>query len=390
MTSLTYTNTKQNLQYIANQAAKDLMYTNGKWSTQLFNSDPLMPYPNSSGPFPLYVITNDGFILARSNPINGLLDTTDQKTLAAYNQPTTFRTPVNEVWRVLSRKTKYSDNVAATVIVAYYNPQDANISTIDSKLMANMDTLTKGLSFDGKSISAQQIDVRTIDYDVSFEIIDQTNHVLLSNGRIPTFLDTSYLYNEYQQTESQLVTDTRTNENFLIMRKPLMKDNTRLGLVVVGKSLQSNLSLINTYLTTMKHLFPLLILPLTILAVVTTYLFAKLLHLQMANPIKQVKSIVFDRKTGKLSIDNKDYTIPLDSIQYSLCSALFTSDSSNGVSQETLLIQLESKDKNKDSKRLYDAMIGINKKVGFKLIVYENKNYFFNPSLIEKINFPNH
>jgi hypothetical protein len=101
-------------------------------------------------------------------------------------------------------------------------------------------------------------------------------------------------------------------------------------------------------------------------------------------PVEGINSICFDKKDSEIKVDEKNYTIPKDTNQFYLCKALFSNLKKEWEQDEILEIMGESFSA-KNTRKIYDAKLAINKKIGIKLIEHENKKYFISKSFIEKI-----
>lgn len=370
---------------IASHIQKDFVYKNNSWNMSLFNADPLTPYPNSSGSYPLYIMTLDGFVISRTNVISGLLDTTDQNSFLHFSTPQTIHTVTNETWRLLSKKVQQSNNISTLILVAYFQPQPELLSSIDTKLADNVSRISQMIAIRNNRLDLSQLDIRKLDYDISFEIIDQSNTILASNGRAPTYIDPSYIYRQLRENKEKTFQDAKTGESFLLYTTSLIDNNNQQrGIIVVGKSVQSNIDLIKEYISAISKFILILLFPITALAFITTLTLARALHVHQDDILKDANKILFDEKSAVLTIGNASYPLDATSIQYMLCKILF-SNPTEIFAQEDLIEKFNFTSVSKDYKKIYDAMLGMNKKIGSQLIIYKDKKYFINPLIASKI-----
>jgi hypothetical protein len=368
--------------------ANDLRYDNGRWDTTLYNSDPLTPYPNASTTFPVYIITDTGFVIERSKPVNGFLDTSDFKHLAEFTKPTTISTLTNENWRVLSKTIKNGDDNAGVLMVSYFNPEQEVLPTIDQRLQANIAVIESQVKVVNGELKMDKLDIRQIDYTISFEVVNKYNKVLANNGRTPSFIDPSYINSELTKPQVRFINDTADNEEFIINSRPFKdtKGNT-VGLIVVGRSIEPVYSSLRDYLLASVSIGLILTIPLTIATII-------MLNRQLRQLLNKrgvfeeeeelPKQIKFDKERSMIIVDGDEIKIPYDSNQYYIVKELFNKPTKKW-DQDELLEKLGDDITMNNSRKVYDAVIAINKKVDSKLISYQDKLYFLNPDYISAI-----
>lgn len=272
------------------------------------------------------------------------------------------------------------------VSVAHYNPAATDSSTIDADLRKNLSQITAKIKTKGNSIDITSVDTRDVDFDISFEIVDRTNHVLANNGRMPTFIDPSYVAAEMQQAGTfRVVKDTRTHERFLIISKSIIRSASPIGIIVIGKSLAPFESLIYSYTVSVVGIG---IVGLPIISLLLSWLlFRSGKKSTSTNGLQQipVKRVRFLVKESILEINGKKVEIPYATNQYELCKALFSGPNKRWELDELIEKFGEPTESSNIWRKVYDAALSLNKKVGFKLVEYKDKTFKLNTQLeIEK------
>jgi hypothetical protein len=354
---------------------KDISYVNGKWDVIDYNSDFGSKSSNPLNESPLYIITTDGFIIDRSNLIAGFLDSVDFKHLLIYTSPQTITTPTNEVWRVLAIPINDNGKTIGIITVSYYNPNVGLYSEIDQRLKESVLSIESQIEIRKGKISLKSSKIRTITSDISYLVATSFNQVIVVNGRIPRYLDVSYIAPELSARE-RIVLDANTQEKFLVLSKPLT-DNKGLpvGIVIIGRSLKSLFSLLHDFVLASFISSIVISLPLVIVAV---FLLKKEFFELVRNGTKPTfKTISFDRRKSIIQIDKNQISIPYSSNQYYLCEAVFLLPNKLWENDE-LLERFGENIMGGKTRKVYDAMLAINKKVGFKLIFHKDKTYRFN------------
>lgn len=369
------------LEHLGVRIQKDLQYTNGKWDTRLYNADPYTPYPNGSSGFshPLYVITQEGFVIERSQPIKGFLDTSDFNRLLRFENPTTIDTITNEKWRIVSKPIQYKGITQGVIVVSYYNPHENEKATIDQDLAENISLIASHVKTSAQGISVEQVDIRHIHYEFSFEVVDKFNHVLINNGRVPTFIDASYFAKEVNASHKRIVFNDSTKEEYLVVEKLITdKEGQPVGIIVMGESVRSMFIILKKYL--MLSLFVGLFLSIPLLTYTVIVMQKELFPLFIAHPSQptQVSTIWFDKETSTIHLDKKTCTIPSNSNQYYVCESIFSAPSKKWE-YDQLLDKLGDTSDELNTRKIYDAVLAINKKCAIKLIEYKGKVFFMNP-----------
>jgi hypothetical protein len=369
---------------IESRISGSLKYKNGKWDTSLYNSDPLTPYPNASTVFPVYIITKSGFVLERSKPISGYLDAAD-KDLIGFTEPTTISTVINENWRLLSRKITSDGSEIGVVTISYYNPNPEVTDLIDKQLRDNMQRVVDQINIKDGELDLSNFDERKIDYNLALQIVTNTNHIILSDGRTPSFIDPSYVDTELQNPDFRIIQDAKSKESFLIKSLAIKDENgSIIGVIVVGRSI-SFISRIQFEFLKFASIFGVIIVP------VLAYLLSLFLTYEVTKRSRELTSenglantpkvsLHFDEQNSELLIDGKSVAIVYASNQSLLLKALFSEPDKRWENDELLDYFGEESHKN-SYKKVYDTAIALNKKLGFKLIIYQDRTYKLNPEL---------
>jgi len=371
---------KNSLEELYTRISNDLHIKNGKWDTTLYNADPHTPHPSGSNGFttPLYIITSGGFVIERNQPISGLLDSSDFKHLQAFQTPQTIAVVTNDQWRVLSKRILGKNNeVLGLTSVAYHNPNINILNEIDQTLLESLEKINSSIKVIDNSIDVKDVDIRTIRYDIAFEVINTYNKVLLQNGRTPTFIDPSYIDNELKRNITRIVRDSNTGEQFLIFMQPI-KDlsGKSQGVILMGRSLFSINNTLNAYVLFSLGFGFFIIAPFLLLFSNKTFRFSYQSEKKDTYP----DEVVFDPKESIIRADKKIIKIPFATNQYYLCKAVFTLPKKRWELDE-LLKKFGENDSSQNWRKVYDTAIIINKKVGFKLISYEDKTFRLNPAI---------
>lgn len=372
----------------SDRISSDLIIQKGSWNTEKYLSDPLTPHPNGSSGFlnPLYIITTEGFMIERNFPIKGYMDSSDFKHLKAFNTPQFVNGATNERWRVLSKELIYKNEILGIIVVSLYNPDNSNLEEIDKTLTDNMNEIIKKIHYKNNSVDVSNIDIRNVHYEVAFEIVDRFNKVLLNNGRTPSFIDPSYVYTALSE-KGKFIIDKSTGELFLVHKKPIQDgENKSRGLIIVAKSLSEMQSVLKSFLILMTVFNAFLIIPLSIIAIfiIRPLRITFLKHLISDNPKELPKRIAFNKKESYILIDSKKINIPYASNQYYLCEAIFSAPNRRWEKDE-LLKRLGEETNYRNSRKVYDAALAINKKLLLKLVDYKDKTYRLNPRFLQSI-----
>ncbi|MFZ2026274.1 MAG: hypothetical protein WAV30_03255 [Microgenomates group bacterium] len=377
-------NIEDGLETMIERIEKDLAYVNGKWNTTLYNADPLTPYPNGSSGFanPLYIVTSEGFIIERSQPISGFLDTSDFNHLITFQTPQTINTVTNESWRVLSQPIVDGVSTVGVVILSYYNPQQGRAEEIDQKMRESVESIIQSLQVKDHRIDTHRIDIRNIHYEYSFEIVDKYNNVLLNNGRVPTYIDPSYFAKEIESKKKRTIVDAKTGKEFFIVSKTLTSNKLPIGIIIAGEPIDTLNSTLQKYVYFSSSLGFLVTIPLMIY---TVFVMRKFAHKSEeegddGTKINSIKKIQFDKKASVLWIDEKQYPIPYASYQYYICIALVLQPNKQWE-YDQLLEVLGDFGEQINTRKVYDAVHAINKRINFRLIEYKNKTFSINSQI---------
>lgn len=374
------------LQILTSRIVKDLKYDGNTWDTSLYNSDPYTPYPNGSSGFsyPLYIITKEGFIIERSSPIHGFLDTSDFKHLMQFQKPETIHTITNEWWRILSKPIEKDGSTLGVIVVSYYNPRDVETTQVDRKMQENILFILSQLQLKDNKINTTKLDIRNIHYEFSFEVVDIYNNVLINNGRVPTFIDTSYFAKEVENVGKRIITDSKTQEQHLIVNRIIRgKKSEPAGLIVIGESVRSPYMILQNYVLFALLISAFFIVPLLVYVIrvlrkdVVGVLTEKIANIN----IRKIVSIYFDKKQSHIVINNERYAIPYASNQYYVCEAIFSAPMKKWEYDE-LLEKLGDNNEEINGRKVYDAVLAVNRKCSYKIIEYKNKIFTLNPTLL--------
>ncbi len=378
-----YTNLQQiseDISWLNNRIASDLKYVNGKWDTSIYSADPLTPHPDGTGGFPdpIYIISLDGFVIERNALIHGLLDSGSLQFVSQFNSPQTVSRSTYEQRRVLSRHITRNNKNIGIVTVSRVIQGSETLTDIDLILQQNLDEIISNIQFNENTIDVSLFEVQAVDYNIAFEIIDQYNKVLLSNGRVPTYIDQSYIKEQLNAPKQRIVKDNITNEEFLIQTKVLLdKNNEEIGIIVQGKSLRILKKILSAYIISTALTYFVILVPLSI---ITFYLLRREIKTLLTNNHDNPSLIEFNEHKGTIIIDDDTIHLEQDSHQFLLCKILF-SNINKSFSEDLLLKKLETD----NWRSLYDASLSINKKIKLKLIQHVNKSYRINPSFITVI-----
>ena len=371
---------KHSLEELYTRISNDLQIKNGKWDTTLYNADPHTPHPSGSNGFitPLYIITSGGFVIERNQPISGLLDSSDFKHLQAFQTPQTLAVVTNDQWRVLSKPILGKNNeVLGLTSVAYHNPNENILNVIDSTLLESLEKINSAIKVTNNSIDVKDVDIRTIRYDIAFEVINTYNKVLLQNGRTPTYIDPSYIDSELKRSITRIVRDSHTGEQFLIYMQPIKDSNGKSqGIILIGRSLYSIHNTLRAYVIFSLGFGIFLIIPLLLLLSQRLFIFKT----KSVNVDSYPEEVAFDSKESVILADKKIIAIPYATNQYYLCKAVFSHPKKRWELDE-LLKKFGDQDSSQNWRKVYDAAIMVNKKAGFKLISYQDKTFRLNPAI---------
>jgi hypothetical protein len=377
-----YNEENQNkLKEYSNRILEDISYSNGKFDIQKYNSDPLTPLPYQSGQIPLYIISNQGFVIERNQPIENLLDTSSYSYWLEFLQPRTVKTITGESWRVLAVEIKSADQSLGVIVVSIHLGEESVDQTeIDQILHKDAESLLTSLKIEKSKFSIADIDIRNTHFKTSFEIVDVYNKVLLNNGRTPSYIDTSYISKEIKTLGFKKIVDIRTNNSYLIYSSTIKdSDGEVVAVIVVGERITEIDNIMSTFV---------IILSISglVLALIFTVLFNKL-HTDLNSQgveDKVVHQIKLNLDENILYIDGTQIDIPYSSNQYYLAKALLSKPTKKWELDE--LFAITGEDVNDSNyRKYYDTVIALNKKVGIKLFEYKDRIYRINPKYLDSI-----
>ena len=227
---------KNNLQSIANHITNNIQYVNGKFSLLNLNSDPLI-----SNYYPLYIFSKDGLVIYRGYIIQGYLDKSSISRLGVYNSPETIYTTSNEYWRIYSKNLFYNGTSAGLVLVSEFEPNSTRYSQIDTTLKNNANLIAGRIQVNQDKLQIPNNIRKDVNYNVNYEIIDQYNNIVtrssnvVEQNRLPDFIDRSYVGDVVYAPDYLQIFDPQSRTNF-IMAHELIKDNRNniVGVMAVG------------------------------------------------------------------------------------------------------------------------------------------------------------
>lgn len=380
---------RSNLEKTAARVREDIVFNNGKWDLTLYNADNNLPDAD-----PLYIISSDGFIIERSRPITGLLDLSRYSPLLAYSSPTTIETVTNENWRVLSVPLKSNEQSVGVVLVATYKPNNKDLQEVDKQIQDISREIISSVSVQGDSIDTSKLEVRKLPFNISFQVINRFNKVLLQSNnsnsvtRMPTSIDRSYIERQLRGSHEKQVEDTLAHKRYLTITEPLYDENNLVaGIIVVGSSLGSVYTSIITY--SVALFIASLLLLIIILPLVRYYIIKIQRNMQAKSEIKLAPKVInFMKKTCRLLIDGHQTDIPYASFQYYFCTSLFFKPQKKWEADELLEAFGEEDFGTENWRKVYDTMVALNRKTSHlvdKLFMVKNKRYSINPQFLTLI-----
>lgn len=375
------TQLNKSLEKKTQRISEDLTYKNGTWDLDSYNNDPKL-----LGSYPLYLITQDGFVLDRRSTIHGFLDSSDYKRLLNYQKVQTISSVTGYTRRIYSRVIADKGKDLAVITVSYFNPKEEVLSLIDKELIQNADIIYSQLSIKNGTLDVSKIDQRKISYDTSYIIVDKYNTILSKTtnvnniGRIPNFIDPSYVKNELNNISTRIISDNESDEKFIVISKPILdKDNAVLGIMIVGTSYNNFYNLLREF-SVWYSLFSLVLFLITLFLLNNYFKRA----LRQNAKLSKLENLYFDDKQGKLIIDDKKISIPYATNQYYMLKTLFSNPNKRWETDE-LLDKFGELKGEEGARKIYDTMVNINRKVaGYledKLIITQNKTFQLNSGL---------
>lgn len=384
--SLSINETKNYLQKITARVNEDIKFENGKWNTSLYNADSEVP----DGSNPLYVITSDGFVIDRWKPIHGFLDASRFNRLLAYTEPETINTVSNENWRIVSKPIVSGKQTIGVITVAAYNPLKIDNDQIDKQLSLTIDAIKSKLAIHGDSINADRLDSRRLPYNISFQVVNHFNKLLTQSDNTssithtPTFIDSSYVYDQLRDSSIKTVQDSLTHRKYLTMATPIYDSNKSVvGIVIAASPIAGFPAFVGRY--TLWQIIVTLLLGIFLVPITRELIKS---NLKNASKTQNIEHIAFLKKESKLMIDDHVIDIPYASFQYYFCDAMFSKPQKRWEVDE-LSEKFGEEVSPRNWRKVYDTMTALNKKVydilKDKLFVVRDKTYSLNPFFLTKI-----
>lgn len=381
---------KDYLKDVANSISKDINVKDN-------DLDVIKYFQNTSHPYdiPLYILTKEGFVIERMNLIEGFLDTASFEYSRSFSKPATITTPGKITWRVFSYPIVRNNVEEGSILVAYYDPKQSAINDIDSEMLMNANKINSLITIKDNKLDVSRVLSREISYDIYFQITDKFNKVLVNEGAPPSYIDRSYVANYLSKNDKVENYVANNGKKYLLYIKTIgLKEP--LGVVIVGESISEFESLINKQ---QKYILisSLILLILTVLIFI--YLKKELSSIVIDKTEKSLrilsnpqylnpKKIFFDELNNCIYLDDQKVKIEYASKQYDFCKILLQYPNKRWENDE-LQDKLGLTEEDVHGRTFYDLKEIINKKIypviGEKLIFYENKTYYINPDLVEKI-----
>lgn len=388
--SLSLHDLKQYLKTTASAVSQDFEYSKGTWNTNKYLSDTTTPSET-----PLYIFSLDGFLIDRRNIIAGLLDTSNFTYASSFTLPKTITSPIGEKWRVFSYRIERDGQEKGMILLGYFEPAGRSEEELDAVLLANARMVDSQITVTSGVLDATHIVDKDIDHNISFEVIDPFNRSHKSIGGPPAYIDKSYLQEVLTYKDFTVISDARSQNEYMFHVQPILANGERVGIVALGIGLdQLNEILGNQlFLSSIAGLLSVFVFALFTLFVYRHDI-GKIIEerlAMLANPqCVVVDRIVFDSRGSKIIINGiHSIDIPADSYQFDICKLLFK-NSNKQYDTLDLSDAIGELDEQKNVKRLvYDAVEAVNIKVkkliGMKLISHTDKKYCINPTLASKL-----
>lgn len=370
-------NVKQSLHAYNTHIQSLIAVSNGKWDMSRYNADTLTPHPQGSSGYlkPLYVITRQGFVIERTNPIGGYLDSADSGSILALKTPATIQSVTGENWRVLATPVKKRGQVEGVIFVAQFMNDLSNIESIDDTLSTNSAYIASRIKITDDTIDAAGVDISHINFDVTFEIVSRDNKVVRNNGRVPTTIDVSHLADELRKPPSRIEIRNSDNQRFVVDREAVWdKNGTVAGIIVTSQSLDELYRYLNTQLAVSLILLG---------AASCVYVGLQRRYARKKSAPFATGDITFHASRSTLQVGQKQFNFPYASNQYYVLDAI-CKNPTRRWEQDELLEKIGSTELSA-TRAIYDAMLAINRKCAFKLIIYQDKTYFCNPQISQTV-----
>lgn len=374
-----YFSFSSSLTALTNRIDTLLVNPDGSWNISQYNADEQTPHPHGSSGFPdpLYIFSTSGYVIERNRPIPGYLDLADFEKVGVYDTASTVQSETGENWRILSRPVTLTSGTRAVILVSVLDPDSVDQSILDRNLEDALDYIGERVTEVPEA--SVRIEPSEIPYNIAYEVITERNIVLSNNGRIPTFIDPSYVERLLQGGQRTYFEHSTGAFEYVVRIHPLVRDGRSVGVVVIGKSLQPLLSIVmSSFLWYLGVMIAIGI----ILSLRATYY----LRSHRRSPFWMLfegsdspQRIKFRTKEGMLTVDSTPIPIPPGTLQHALCTKLFVDPSRVWTVDE--LTKLIPDELLSTRRSLYDSILLINKKSGIKLIEYKDRNILLNPDL---------
>ncbi len=367
------------LQKTAARIIEDLEYNNGKWD--------VTPYVNERERFSndiVYIFNQDGFVIERNNTIKGFLDYSDYRFNSSFKKPQTIVSATGERWRLLSKTIEKNSIIKGAVLVGYRQPETGNQLNNDLLLEQSLEKIMQSVTVEDNEIKIINLEQRNISSKINYQITNKNNQSLLLEGRVPTFIDSSYV-SKYLEQRYEFI---NTPPDFYFLKTfPLETEERIFGLLIIGKNLSDNALLIVS--------FGLIVLSAsTRLAILLKNFFLQNKKLDKSKKKQKEnnnddqnkdKHFSFDAENSRLYYGNEFLEIPYDSNQYYVCKALFSQKDRRWEYDQLIEVVIgksESLEVKKHWRKIYDAVRIINQKAEEKFakepIIFESKTFKVN------------
>jgi len=389
--------TRGYIQTISDRAVDDITYKNGVWDTARYDSDPEIP-----GNYRMYIITKDGFVIDRWRPIAGYLDTSDFRQLMSYHSPSTVHTITGQDWRILSLPVVHAGNTVGVVTVGRLLsfPTEPGVILVDQELHDSATTLLKNLTVQDNTPDASAINVRSIPFTISFQIVDQYNRILLkrdtanSVDRLPNYIDPSYIADNLERQSIKIIQANGIGERYLVNSTPLKDpEGAPIGTIIVARTIDPFVDLMNNFIVIGTLTGALLLIAGLIMLMRLGEPASN--NYDAQSPLLQadeIHSINFLKDKCLIHINDQEIAVSYATNQYYMCRALFSRPTKKWETDE--LVEQFGIDHGIEAwRKLYDAMSSINKKCHVvmepNLILASNKTYRINPELLPVVSKTN-
>lgn len=360
---------------VAKRINEDISLKNQKWNLFYLNSDPVLPGGESH-----YIIASDGFIVERWRPVNGLLDTARLSYILNFSNLETVSTPSNEKWRVLSSPIYADSEIIGAIFVSSYINEGSDLKIIDERIAKDMAYVKKFITVVNDKIDVSKLDLRGTHYDVSIKVVDKFNQILTKSNnsnaieRAPIYIDASYL--RYFLEKDKVFIHFDGFEPYLVVSK-IVEDQVKedKGVIVVARSLASNIKILSQYFGSMLLIFAIVILGHSIID-------------SKFGTGKMIDDIKFLIDDGVLKINKNEIVIYKETIQYQLIKVLFANPKKE-FNYSEIIINENKEPESHQWKSVYDAVVVVNRKtekyLSKKLIKVANKKFYIDKSFQKKV-----